>query len=321
MRILSGIQPSGTIHLGNYFGMIKPLLGFQDKGEVFAFLADYHSMTSLFDAKERQKSIMESATTLLACGIDTRKTIFFQQSSVPEVTELAWILSTVTPMGLLERCHSFKDKTSKGIPVNHGLLSYPVLMAADILLYKSELVPVGKDQIQHLEVTRDIATHFNQKYGEYFPLPKPFVQDSVAVVPGLDGQKMSKSYGNTIDLFADPKVTTKQVMSIVMDSRPLHEPKPDAANNTAVQLLRLIDPIAGAEAQAGLEAGTLGYGQLKQRLAYHVQEHFAALRTEHEYLTNHQDYVRCQMAYGGLAAQLIARRTIEDVKKLVGLVA
>ena len=320
MRILSGIQPSGTIHLGNYFGMIKPLMSFQDKGEVFAFLADYHSMTSLFDAKERQKSIMESATTLLACGIDTNKTVFFQQSAVPEVTELAWILSTVTPMGLLERCHSYKDKTSKGIPTNHGLLSYPVLMAADILLYKSELVPVGKDQVQHLEVTRDIATHFNQKYGEYFPLPKPFVQDSVAVVPGLDGQKMSKSHGNTVDLFADPRVSTKQIMSIVMDSRPVYEPKPDAANNVAIQLLKLIDPAVGAGAQANLENGTLGYGQLKKTLAERFQEYFSVFRTEYEYLTNHQDYVRCQLAYGGLAAERIARQTIEDVKKLVGLV-
>lgn len=305
--------------MGNYFGMIKPLVGFQDKGEVFAFLADYHSMTSLFDAKERQDLIMKSATVLLACGINTNKTVFFQQSSVPEVTELAWILSTVTPMGLLERCHSFKDKTSKGIPVNHGLLSYPVLMAADILIYKSELIPVGKDQIQHLEVTRDIATHFNQKYGDYFPLPKPFVQDSVAVVPGLDGQKMAKSHGNSVDLFVDPKVSAKQIMSIVMDSRPIYEPKPDAANNIAVQLLKIIDPALGAGAQANLENGTLGYGQLKKTLAERFEEYFSVLKTEYDYLSNHQDYVRCQLIHGGLAAQKVASQTMEDVKKMVGL--
>ncbi len=319
MRILSGIQPSGKIHLGNYYGMIKPLLGFQDKGQVLAFLADYHSMTSLFDPKERTKYIMETATTLLACGLNPNKTVFFRQSDVPEVTELAWILSTVTPMGLLERCHSYKDKTSKGIPTNHGLFAYPVLMAADILIYKSELVPVGKDQQQHLEVTRDIATHFNQKYGNVFPLPEPFIQPDVAVVPGTDGQKMSKSHGNTIDLFSDPKVVHKQIMSIVMDSRPVNEPKPDADKNNAIQILKLIKPEVAKSAEEQLRNGTIGYGSLKKLVIESYDEVSAAARTEYEYLSNHQDYVRKLLCYGGLEASKIARQTIEQVKEAVGL--
>jgi tryptophanyl-tRNA synthetase len=319
MRILSGIQPSGTIHLGNYFGMIKPLLSFQDKGEVFAFLADYHSMTSLFDAKERMKYIMDTATTLLACGVDINKTTFFRQSSVPEVTELAWILSTVTPMGLLERCHSYKDKTAKGIATNHGLFAYPVLMAADILIYKSQLVPVGKDQQQHLEVARDIASHFNQKYGEIFPLPEAFIQPNVAVVPGTDGQKMSKSYGNTVDLFSDRNLVHKQIRSIVMDSRGMNEPKPDADKNNAIQLLKLISPEVGKDAEEKLRQGGMGYGVLKQLLIESYDEVFDAARTEYEYLSNHQDYVRKVLFQGGYVAANIAQKTLEEVKEAAGL--
>lgn len=319
MRILSGIQPSGTIHLGNYYGMIKPLLSFQDKGQVLAFLADYHSMTSLFDAKERSKHIMETATTLLACGVDPNKTIFFRQSDVPQVTELAWILSTVTPMGLLERCHSYKDKVSKGIPTNHGLFSYPVLMAADILLYKSELVPVGRDQIQHLEVTRDIASHFNQKYGNVFPMPEPYIQADVAVVPGTDGQKMSKSYNNTVDLFSDINTVHKQIRSIVMDSRGMNEPKPDADKNNAIQLLKLIKPDVGRDAEEQLRNGVMGYGVLKQLLIEHYDEAFAVARTEYEYLSNHQDHVRHLLFDGEMSAFRIADKTMEEVKKAVGL--
>ena len=299
--------------------MIKPLLSFQDKGQVLAFLADYHSMTSLFDPKERAKYIMETATTLLACGLDPNKTIFFRQSDVPEVTELAWILSTVTPMGLLERCHSYKDKVSKGIPTNHGLFAYPVLMAADILIYKSDLVPVGKDQQQHLEVTRDIATHFNQKYGNVFPLPEPFIQADVAVVPGTDGQKMSKSHGNTVDLFSDTKVVHKQIMSIVMDSRGLSELKPDANKNNAIQLLKLLNPEASKNAEELLRGGFMGYGALKKLVTEQCDEVFSVARTEYQYLSNHQDYVRCLVAQGGFQASRIARDTIEEVKKAVGL--
>lgn len=319
MRILSGIQPSGNIHMGNYFGMIKPLLSFQDKGEVFGFLADYHSMTSLFDPKERAKNSMDAATVLLACGLDPAKTTFFKQSDVPEVTELAWILSTVTPMGLLERCHSYKDKVAKGISSNHGLFAYPVLMAADILIYQSELVPVGKDQLQHLEVTRDIATHFNQKYGHFFTLPEPLIQREVAVVPGQDGQKMSKSYGNTIDLFINPKISRKQIMSIKMDSRSPTEPKLDADQNTAIQLLKLIDPIAGEDAELLLRNGTLGYGDLKSSLADYYTEYFEKLHKEYIHLSNNQDYVKLMLDTGGLKARAIASQTVKQVREMVGL--
>src|ERR1035437_5917397 len=267
MRILSGIQPSGTLHLGNYFGMMRPAIELQDKGEALYFIADYHSMTSLFDAAERRKNTLAVALDFLACGLDPKKSVFFKQSDVPEVTELSWLLSTLTPMSLLEKCHSFKDKSAKGIPVNHGLFAYPVLMAADILIYDSNLVPVGRDQKQHVEVTRDIAIKFNQQYGEVFVIPEPQIRDEVAVVPGTDGQKMSKSYGNAIDLFGEEKATRKQIMSLVMDSTTPAEPKPDAEKNVAIQLLKLVAPAAVAQDyEDRLRAGGLGYGDLKKQL-------------------------------------------------------
>src|SRR5512146_1540442 len=225
MRILSGIQPSGTLHLGNYFGMMRPAIELQEKGEAYYFIANYHSMTSLFDAAQRRKNTRDVALDFLACGLDPKRTVFFRQSDVPEVPELTWMLSTVTPMGLLERAHSYKDKTAKGISPNHGLFAYPVLMAADILIYDSNVVPVGRDQKQHVEMTRDIAIKFNETYGPTFVIPEPQIRDEVAVVPGLDGQKMSKSYGNTIEIFGEEKAMRKKIMSLVMDSRPIQEPK------------------------------------------------------------------------------------------------
>src|SRR5436190_15388062 len=236
MRILSGIQPSGALHLGNYFGMMKPAIELQDKGEAFYFIANYHSMTSLFDAEQRRKNTLDVALDFLACGLDPKKSVFFRQSDVPEVTELTWILSTVTPMGLLERATSYKDKIAKGISPNHGIFAYPVLMAADILIYDSNIVPVGRDQKQHVEMTRDMAVKFNETYGETFVLPEPQIREEVAVVPGTDGQKMSKSYNNGIEIFGDEKIIRKKVMGIVMDSRSPQEPKPDAENNIALQL-------------------------------------------------------------------------------------
>lgn len=320
MRILSGIQPSGTIHIGNYFGMIKPLLSFQDKGEVFCFLADYHSMTSLFDAKERKENTMEAATTLLACGLDPNKTTFFVQSESPSVTELAWILSTVTPMGLLERCHSYKDKTAKGISSNHGLFAYPVLMAADILIYQSNLVPVGKDQQQHLEVARDIAGSFNDKYGKVFTMPEPFIQEQVATVLGTDGQKMSKSYGNTIDVFGDEKSLKKKVMSIVMDSRAPSEPKPDADKNTAIQLLKLVASTdLATETETKLREGQLGYGTLKGILFEQYYEYFAKPRELYKELKANPDYVRSILQKGADKALDVAYVTMKDVRRSVGL--
>ena len=200
MRILSGIQPSGALHLGNYFGMMKPAIELQDRGETYYFIANYHSMTSLFQADERRKNTLDVALDFLACGLDPKKSVFFRQSDVPEVTELAWMLTTLTPMGLLERCTSYKDKIARGVSANHGLFAYPVLMAADILIYDSNIVPVGRDQKQHVEVTRDIAIKFNEAYGQTFIIPEPRIKEEVAVVPGTDGQKMSKSYGNAIEI-------------------------------------------------------------------------------------------------------------------------
>jgi len=320
MRILSGIQPSGTIHIGNYFGMIKPLLSFQDKGQVFCFLADYHSMTSLFDAKERKTNTMEAATTLLACGLDPSKIVFFKQSDVPAVTELAWMLSTVTPMGILERCHSYKDKITKGISANHGLFAYPVLMAADILIYQSNLVPVGKDQQQHLEVTRDIANKFNDKYGNCFTIPEPFIQEQVAVIPGIDGQKMSKSYGNTIDVFGDEKILKKKVMSIVMDSRSHIEPKPDADKNIAMQLFKLlVDKDTYLYNENRLRSGELGYGDLKKMLYEHFVSYFEEPRKQYNDLKKNQDYVESVLKAGAQTARAISNITLDNIRGSIGL--
>src|SRR2546425_7621285 len=261
MRILSGIQPSGALHLGNYFGMMKPAIELQEQGEAFYFIANYHSMTSLTDPEERRRFTLDVALDFLACGLDPKKSVFFRQSDVPEVTELTWMLGTVTPMGLLERCTSYKDKITKGISPNHGLFAYPVLMAADILIYDSNVVPVGQDQKQHVEVTRDIAIKFNEQYGETFIVPEPQIRSEVAKVPGIDGEKMSKSYGNSIEIFGEEKALRKKVMGIKMDSRAPQEPKPDADQNLAIQLLKLMAPAHQAhDAEERLRAGGLGYG-------------------------------------------------------------
>src|SRR5918997_5929125 len=225
MRILSGIQPSGILHIGNYFGMMKPAIALQAEGEAFYFIADYHALTSLQNAEALRENSRRVALDFLACGLDPERSALFRQSDVPQVTELAWILSTVTPMGLLERCHSYKDKTTRGLSASAGLFTYPVLMAADILIYDSDVVPVGKDQKQHIEVTRDIAVKINETYGEVFKLPEPRIQAATETVPGLDGQKMSKSYGNTIDIFGEEKETRKRIMGIVTDSTPVESPK------------------------------------------------------------------------------------------------
>ena len=227
MRILTGIQPSGALHVGNYFGAMKPAIELQEGGDAYIFIADYHSMTSVRNADDLRSNIREVAVDLLACGLDPEKAVFFRQSSVPEVNELAWILSTVCPLSLLEKCHSYKDKVAKGISASHALFAYPVLMAADILLYDSKRVPVGKDQKQHLEVTRDLVGKINDAYGEgTLVMPEPIIRDEVAVVPGLDGQKMSKSYNNGLPLFGAEKASKKLIMRIVTDSTPVEDPKP-----------------------------------------------------------------------------------------------
>jgi len=320
MRILSGIQPSGALHLGNYFGMMKPAIELQDKGEAFYFIANYHSMTSLFDAEERRRNTLDVALDFLACGLDPKKSVFFRQSDVPEVTELTWILSSLTPMGLLERATSYKDKIAKGISPYHGLFAYPVLMAADILIYDSNVVPVGQDQKQHLEITRDIAVKFNEQYGQTFVIPEPQIRTEVAKVPGLDGEKMSKSYGNTIELFGDGKALRKKIMGIKMDSRTPQEPKPDADQNLAIQLLKLVAPAAvAADFENRLRAGGLGYGDLKKVLFEHYWNYFTAARNKRAELIANLDYVNKVLADGAARAKEIAQRVLQRAKKASGL--
>jgi tryptophanyl-tRNA synthetase len=320
MRILSGIQPSGALHLGNYFGMMKSAIELQDRGEALYFIADYHSMTSVFDAAERRRNSLEVALDFMACGLDPKKSIFFKQSDVPEVTELTWILSSVTPMGLLERCTSYKDKVAKGISPNHGLFAYPVLMAADILIYDSNLVPVGQDQKQHIEVTRDIAVKFNEFYGQTFVIPEPEIRTNVAKVPGTDGEKMSKSYDNTIEIFGDEKALRKKIMGIKMDSRTPQEPKPDADQNLAIQLLKLVAPSDEARSfEDRLRAGGLGYGDLKKALFEHYWNSFAAARAKRAELASNLDYVHKVLADGAARARALAEPVLKRARVASGL--
>ena len=320
MRILSGIQPSGALHLGNYFGMMRPAIELQEKGEALYFIADYHSMTSLFDAGQRRKNTLDVALDFLACGLDPAKSVFFRQSDVPEVTELSWLLSTLTPMSLLEKGHSFKDKSAKGIPVNHGLFAYPVLMAADILIYDSNVVPVGRDQKQHVEMTRDIAIKFNEQYGQTFVIPEPQIREEVAVVPGTDGQKMSKSYGNTIEIFGEEKAIRKKIMGIIMDSRPPEEPKPDAEKNLAVQLLKLVAPAGtGGGFENRLRAGGLGYGDLKKALFENYWNYFAGARKKRAELAANLDYVNGVLAGGATKARTLAQKVLKRARVASGL--
>lgn len=320
MRILSGIQPSGALHLGNYFGMMKPAIELQQQGEALYFIANYHSMTSLFDAAERRRHTLDVALDFLACGLDPARALLFRQSDVPEVTELSWILTTVTPMGLLERCHSYKDKIAHGISPNHGIFAYPVLMAADILIYDSNLVPVGRDQKQHVEVTRDIAIKFNEAYGQTFVIPEPRIRDDTAVVPGSDGQKMSKSYGNTIEIFGEEKAQRKKIMSLVMDSRSPQEPKPDAEKNLAIQLLKLIaPPEVAADHENRLRAGGLGYGDLKKGLFENYWNYFAAARTRRAELAANPDYVEKVLRDSALQARALATKVLTRARTACGL--
>jgi tryptophanyl-tRNA synthetase len=324
-RILSGIQPSGTLHIGNYFGMMRPAIELQDRGDAYYFIANYHSMTSLDDAEQRRKNTLDVALDFMACGLDPKKSVFWKQSDVPEVTELAWLLSTVTPMGLLERCHSYKDKKARLAgddldQVNHGLFAYPVLMAADILAFNSNIVPVGRDQKQHVEVTRDIAIKFNNLYGETFVIPEPQILPEVAVVPGTDGQKMSKSYGNTIDIFGDEKILRKKVMSILMDSRTPEEPKPDADKNLAIQLLNLVAPVnVATDFENRLRAGGLGYGDLKKALFEHYWNYFAPMREKRAELLANMDYVHQTLRDSANRARHEAGQVVSRAKRASGL--
>jgi len=319
MRILSGIQPSGKLHLGNYFGMMKPALDLQGSGEVFLFIADYHALTTIENGDMLRRGTMDVALDFLACGLDPKLTVFFKQSDVPEVTELSWLLSVVTPMGLLERCHSYKDKIARGIAPSHGLFAYPVLMAADILAYQSNTVPVGKDQKQHVEVARDLAIRFNNRYGKIFTIPEPSIRPDVAVVPGIDGQKMSKSYNNHIEIFGDEKETRSRVMRIVTDSTPLDKPK-NPEKCSVFALYRLIaSPGETEEMARKYREGGYGYGEAKKALFEKLVAYFEPFRKKRRELENNLDYVRDVLKRGAEKACAEAERTLAAARRAAGL--
>jgi tryptophanyl-tRNA synthetase len=320
MRVLSGIQPSGSLHLGNFFGMMNKMIAHQEQEDLFCFIANYHAMTSLADGKQLATGTLEAAANFIALGMDPEKSTFWVQSDVPEVQELTWILSNFTPMGLLERCHSYKDKVAQGIKPNHGLFAYPVLMTADILLFQSDKVPVGKDQKQHLEVARDVAIKVNNEYGDLFTVPEAEIDEDVATVPGLDGRKMSKSYGNTIDLFLGEKALRKQIMRIVTDPTPVEEAKnPDTCN--IFQIYRLFLDRDGVEAlrRRYLTPG-LRYGDVKQELFETVRDFFAPYAAKRDALLADPDTIRQHLKNGAEKARTVAAKTLNKVRKKTGLV-
>jgi len=320
-RILSGVQPSGKLHLGNYFGAIKQHIALQDEAECLYFIADYHALTTVQDAKQLSENVQEVALSYLALGLDPGKAVFFRQSDVPEVTELTWILSTVTNMGLLERAVSYKEKVEKGIEASVGLFTYPMLMASDILIYRSHLVPVGEDQVQHLEMTRDMAGKFNRAYGHIFPLPEARLVKHGAKVPGIDGQKMSKSYGNTIEIFADGKPLRKTVMSIVTDSTPVEAPKdPERCNVFALYSL-FANEQEKAELAGRYRAGGMGYGAAKEMLFEKIQAYFAPARQRRAQLAQDSSHVEEILRKGAQRARAEAQKTMALVREAVGMKA
>ena len=321
MRILTGLQPSGKLHVGNYFGAMEPAVRLQEEGEAFYFIADYHAMTSSRDAAALRENVRELAIDFLACGLDPLRAVFFRQSAVPEVNELAWILSTVCPMGLLEKCHSYKDKLASGISPNHALFAYPALMAADILLYDSNKVPVGKDQKQHVEVTRDLAVKLNEAYGEgTVILPEPIIREDTALVIGLDGQKMSKSYHNTLPIFGDEKQLTKLVMKITTDSTPVEAPKPTEGSTILALYNLFASPTDYAAMVADHENGGVGYGDLKKRLADAYWDFFSPMRTRRAEILTDLAFVDQVLAHGAIRAREEAGKVLARVRKAVGLV-
>ncbi len=321
MRILTGLQPSGKLHVGNYFGAMQPAVQLQERGEAFYFIADYHAMTSAQDPAALRENVRELAIDFLACGLDPSRAVFFRQSAVPEVNELAWILSTICPMGLLNKCHSYKDKVAQGISPNHGLFAYPVLMAADILLYDANQVPVGKDQKQHLEVTRDLAVKLNETYGEGTAvLPDPIIREDTAIVIGLDGRKMSKSYGNTLPIFGEEKPLKKTIMKILTDSTPVEEPKP-TADSTILALYKLFASEADYQTMvADHERGGIGYGDFKKRLAEAYWDFFAPMRARRAEILADPGYVDKVLADGAARAREEANKVLTRVRKAVGLI-
>jgi len=321
MRVLSGVQPSGNLHIGNFFGAIRQFLRLQEEHECYYFLADLHALTTVQDPERFRGLVRDLATGFLALGLDPSRSVIYRQSDLPEVTELSWYLSTVTSMGLLQRCHSFKDKVAQGVVPSHGLFAYPVLMAADILIVKSDLVPVGKDQKQHLEVTRDVASSFHSVYGsEVFTLPEPLILDDVAVVPGVDGRKMSKSYENTIDIFGPEKPIRKKIMSIVTDSTPVEDPKP-TEDNALYDLLKLFAPDESERAwvETAFSEGGVGYGDMKKRLFDFYLATFSDARARYVELKEDPDEVERILAAGAETARETAAPLMKQVREAVGI--
>ncbi len=319
MRVLSGIQPSGALHLGNYYGAIRQHIRLQEDHECFYFIANYHSLTTVQDAERLRKLTFDVAVDYLTLGLDPEKVTLFRQSDVPEVTELAWVLSTVTGKGLLERAHSFKDKTAKGLPVMMGLFNYPLLMAADILIYRSDAVPVGQDQVQHIEMTQDMAGYFNNAFREVFVRPEPLLGEA-PVVPGVDGQKMSKSYDNTIELFAPPKSVEKKFMSIKTDSTPVEDPKDPQKCNVFALLKLMAEPKEVEEWARRYRAGGLGYGEVKKRLAELYEAFFGARRETRAKWAARADDIEDILRTGAARAREVAQEVMRDVRDACGIV-
>ena len=319
LRILSGIQPSGKLHLGNYFGMMRPALELQEQGDAYLFIANYHALTTVSDPAILRANSHDVALDFLACGLDPKRTVFFRQSDVPEVTELTWLLSVVTPMGLLERCHSYKDKVAKGIAASHALFSYPVLMAADILAVQSTTVPVGRDQKQHVEVTRDIAIKFNLQFGEVFRIPEPVIRDEVAVVPGLDGQKMSKSYSNTIEIVGSEKETRARCMRVVTDSKGLQDPKDPSTCNVFALYRLFASDVERQEMESRYRTGGYGYGDAKKKLFEILWAYFEPFRRRRKELEQDPGYVESVLRDGASRARAEARKTLDAARRAVGL--
>ncbi len=319
MRVLNGLQSSGTLHIGNYFGAIKPMMELQDDNDMFMFIANYHALTSLTDGEALKANTMDAAISFLSLGLDPQKSTFWAQSDVKEVLELYWILSAYTPMGLLERAHSYKDKVAKGIGANHALFSYPVLMAADILLYDSQIVPVGKDQIQHVEMTRDIAIKFNNDHGEILTIPEYKVDENVATVPGIDGAKMSKSYGNDISIFLEEKPLQKLCNKVVTDSTPMGEPLEWEECNVYALASLFLDETTKLELQDRYQSGAEGYGHFKKYLKELIWEEFAQAREKRAYYLEHTDEVREILHAGADKARKIAAAKMEVIRDAVGI--
>jgi len=318
MRVLSGVQPTGKLHIGNYFGAIRQYVALQHEHDGFYFMANYHALTTVRDGATLRAQTNEIAADFLALGLDPAKATIFRQSDVPEVCELTWILSCLCPMGLLERCHAYKDKVQQGIPADHGLFAYPVLMAADILIYNSHLVPVGQDQKQHIEVTRDLAIRFNNNYGEILTVPDGYILETTAIVPGLDGRKMSKSYDNTIEIFEPEKSVKKKIMSIVTDSTPVEDPK-DPENNTIFQLYSLFaTPEEKAAMAQSFRAGGVGYGEYKKQLLAAFLEYFGPQREQRAALEQDMATVEDVLAEGARKARAVARETLDKVRAACG---